>query len=152
MSKQQCAHAHNTFLFLNFQGSVQPSFVVNGPQPHTKAKATRPCKLSGRILDLHRVLVRAPSASRWSSRWHRPRSGASWCWLACWRAARRSVGLKQVVRRQTNIILAMFFLQHSSHIDNVDEQVESLRRLGLVKELDSYTEPVLNRTSSDLVK
>ena len=41
----------------------------------------------------------------------------------------------------------MFFLQHSSHIDNVDEQVvESLRRLGLVKELDSYTKSVLNRT------
>ena len=33
-----------------------------------------------------------------------------------------------------------------SSANRVDEQVESLRRLGLVKELDSYTEPVLNRT------
>ncbi len=56
------------------------------------------------------------------------------------------------VRRQTNILLAMFFLQHSSHINNVDEQVASLRRLGLAKEPDSYTEPVLNRTSADLIQ
>ena len=60
--------------------------------------------------------------------------------------------LERVRREIRSTVLPMTHapLQHYSHI--VDEQVESLRRLDLVKELDSYTEPVLNRTSADLVK
>ena len=53
---------------------------------------------------------------------------------------------ERLVQPEACRLLVVVLKLHDGQHGGVDEQVESLRRLGLVKELDSYTEPVLNRT------